>query len=375
MSQSASPVSLRPEQIALQRQGRDLARWLIIVPVVLFLLFGCSHLALLAAPPLHSVDTRSKLQATYAPWPFAMIPAINTGIVDEIAHDQATPGEPGGFLPPITVTTFWSTPTPTRLGATPPPTTATLSGSPAPTRTVTPLSTVTSQPTVTATVTLTRTPQPTSTRTATATRTLIPLPTRTPTLAPTPTFTLASPTNTSAPPPPPTATGTRTPTRTPTSTAINTATNTPTVTNTPTATNTLVPPNTPTHTPTPTETLTPTPLVCLIIDGGTGGGGSSFSWSVTNTGVATVNLTSVSASWAQAGDVWQSPLDFGGSTVASGWPGINAPGGTVGTSGAVDLPTGSKSLSFNFNNLTSGVTYSVSASFDNGCTVNSSFTS
>ena len=57
--------------------------------------------------------------------------------------------------------------------------------------------------------------------------------------------------------------------------------------------------------------------------------------------------------------------------------GGNPPGGSVGTSGAVDLPTGSKGLSFNFNqpiDLTPGLTYSVSASFDNGCTINSGFT-
>jgi len=94
--------------------------------------------------------------------------------------------------------------------------------------------------------------------------------------------------------------------------------------------------------------------------------------------LVTVNLVSVSASWdaSLTGQVWLS-LDFGGSTVWPG-PGINAPGGSVGTSGAVDLPTGSKGLSFNFNQpldlTTSGFTYSVSATFDNGCSIGSSFT-
>src|SRR5262245_59893867 len=106
MPNASSILSPRPDQIALQRQGRDLARWLIIVPVVLLLLFSCSHLALLAAPPLPNVDTRSKLQADYRPWLLATIPAINAAIVTEIVQDQAT------TVPnPVTVTaSIWSTP-------------------------------------------------------------------------------------------------------------------------------------------------------------------------------------------------------------------------------------------------------------------------
>jgi hypothetical protein len=98
---------------------------------------------------------------------------------------------------------------------------------------------------------------------------------------------------------------------------------------------------------------------------------------VTNIDVATVNLVSVSANWdaSLTGHVWQT-LDFGGNTVWSG-PGINSPGGTVGTTGVVDLPPGSKGLLFHFNkpiDLTPGLTYSVSATFDNGCSVTASFT-
>ena len=92
---------------------------------------------------------------------------------------------------------------------------------------------------------------------------------------------------------------------------------------------------------------------------------------MTNSDTVTVNLTSVSAGWTTSGQVWQS-LDFGGATVWSG-PGLNAPGGSVTPSGSVDLPTGTKGIQFNFNknlDTTPGLTYSVSATFDNGCTVN-----
>src|SRR5688572_11286784 len=180
-SSAPSPPETHP---SFRRQWQDLPRWLIIVPLVLVLLFGCSHLALLAAPPVPNIDTRSKLRADYAAWSPAIIPAISAAIVTEIVRDQATPGKNGQILPPITVTAFWSTPTPTNLVANPPLASDTPSG---PTLTATLASTSTR--TLTPTVTRTLTPTFTRTSTVTATRTRTPAPIMTFTLVPSPTST------------------------------------------------------------------------------------------------------------------------------------------------------------------------------------------
>jgi hypothetical protein len=288
-----------------------LARWLIIVPMVLLLLFGCSHLALLAAPPLPTADTRSKLQANYSPWLLATIPAINPDIVTAVAHDQATE-----VPAPVTVTaSFWSTPQPTSMsvvtnGATNSvPATAAGSTPLSPTQTATRLATSTRTSTAKATVTLTRTPFPTFTRTATATRTPAPIPTRTPTAAPTSTFTPIPPTNTSAPPPP---TVTRTRTRTPTPTSTLTPTPTPTVSNTPGAS------------PTPSDTATPTPSPS-----------ATPTFTSTPTLVGPLHLGGLTGASAKVGNKWKAIVTI---TVHDA---NHNPVANASVSGAWDYPTGS----------------------------------
>ena len=253
-----------------QEQLRGLGRWLIIVPVLLLLLFGCSEIALWGTTSTVFADTRSKLQADYKPWPYVVISSISANIIEEIERDVRDDPDAESAAPPEIVAQghFLLTPTvvagstgaPIAAGET---ATATLTVSPSPTPTLTATSpTNTPTPTFTPsrtstpshTPTRTLTPSRTPSRTFTPTRTLMPSPTRTST--PTSTRTNTA-TNT------PTFTRTNTATNTPTFTRTNTATNTPTFTRTNTATNTptFTPSNTPTNTATntPTDTATNTP--------------------------------------------------------------------------------------------------------------------
>jgi hypothetical protein len=247
----AAVKAARPSKAWAQEEQRSelrtLLRWLLLVPVIFILLFGCGWMATLGLP-VASADTRSLLKADYGPWTFEVIQPVNPEIIQEVLEDQllypSTFSEP--VAPTIIPAPFWPTATPTPSPTAGPTLTPSLSGTASVTPTlVTPSATSTSSPSPTAsetaTPTHTATPSPTPTQSATPTRT----PTRTNT--PPPTNTLA-PTNT---PVPPTATPTNTPvppTATPTNTPVPpTATPTATTTNTPTPTST----NSPTPTPTP----------------------------------------------------------------------------------------------------------------------------
>ncbi|HEY46284.1 MAG TPA: hypothetical protein G4O14_05825, partial [Anaerolineae bacterium] len=96
-----------------QKQLRDLARWLLIVPLILLLLFGCGSLALLETRAAEA-DTRSQMQADYSEWPFMVIQPINPEIVDEIKRDIERYEEPeeGEPEPVVIPGPFWNTPTP-----------------------------------------------------------------------------------------------------------------------------------------------------------------------------------------------------------------------------------------------------------------------
>jgi hypothetical protein len=219
---------------------RDLARWLLLAPLILAITFGCGQLALLGVSRPAQVDVGSRLLADYRPWPFNVIQPINSSIIADINHDHSinTTLVPGSLWPTAQPQ---STPIP--------------NGTPiaqAATRTPTPTSTaVTASPTATATPT--SRPSPTVT----------PLPSRTPALIPTATPTstdTATPENTN--PPPPTKRPKSTPTATGTSTTSPTDTNTPTPTATATASSTPTPTSTSTQTPTPSSTPTATPPLC-----------------------------------------------------------------------------------------------------------------
>ena len=96
------------------RGGRGLIPWLLVVPAILLLLFGCGSLAMVSPSPTYA-DTRSMLSADYGPWPFTIFGPVDPDIVREAVLDQQRYPDPfvGPVLPTIVPGGFWPTPTPT----------------------------------------------------------------------------------------------------------------------------------------------------------------------------------------------------------------------------------------------------------------------
>ena len=62
----AAPGSKSREKEEREESLKDLLRWLLLVPLILLLLFGCASLGMIGLSPA-SADTRSYLEANYAP--------------------------------------------------------------------------------------------------------------------------------------------------------------------------------------------------------------------------------------------------------------------------------------------------------------------
>src|SRR5512134_470619 len=77
----------------LRRLARRLLRWLAVLLVLTVLLFGCGQLALWNPFPQALADTRSKMAADYAPWPFMRVAALDPAIIAEIQRDLQAEGE------------------------------------------------------------------------------------------------------------------------------------------------------------------------------------------------------------------------------------------------------------------------------------------
>jgi len=233
-------------------------------------------------------------------------------------------------------------------------------------------------PTGTATPTLTSTPTPTETVTATPTATETPTPTGTPasTSTPTPTST-STPTPTETMTATPTETGTATPTGMPT--ATSTPTPTPTSSPTPTETPTATPTETVTATPTETPTPTPTP-VCYITGADTlVFDGKWVKWDITNNGSDTVTIVEIYLNWpddyphqnwalvriklgnSKIWDGWRWPAP---TTISSGWIGPESRRTIPGNGTLKTLE-----LRFRLPAVQNEDLYSITVTFDNGCTV------
>ncbi|HLF80189.1 MAG TPA: hypothetical protein VI410_00340, partial [Anaerolineales bacterium] len=135
-----------------RRARRDLMRWMLLIPIILLLLFGCGSMAMVGSRPAYA-DTRSMLSADYGPWPFTIFGPVDPDIVREAVHDQQR--YPDTFVKPVLPTIipggFWPTPTPT-----PSPTPLfTVSPGPSPSLTMTlALTTATASPSPSLTLTL-----------------------------------------------------------------------------------------------------------------------------------------------------------------------------------------------------------------------------
>ncbi len=235
-------------------QLREFSQWMLIVPLIMLIIFGCGQLALVTTPAAAVTESGSSLIAEYGPWSYVPIRSVSGEIVNAIRQDLGRDENSAdvyndpvevmsewveGELPPVIIARLPSgEPDPTRSsgGGAPDP-----GGSKAPTQdpistndphaTSDPSPTFTLIPTNTEPVPPTATLQPTSTDNPAATRTPTPIPSNTPT-SPPPTIP-SGPTSTPIP--------SNTPTRTPAPT--NTPTRTPMPTNTsPPVTDTPPPP-------------------------------------------------------------------------------------------------------------------------------------
>ena len=242
----------------IRSQLADLARWLLILPVIFLLLFSCGRLAAQGVTPEVKTQIRSNIKPDYQKWDYVPVQPVSEEVIQQVMEEE------GKEIGVVSIGTLWPTPGPETALAQAPTSTAQVTDTAQPTtnQTVKPTAEPTERPpagnTETATATLipslTFTASNTPTQTATPTRTYPPPPivTRTPTQPPPPTQTRT-----------PTPTVTRTLTPTSTATRTGTATRTATVTLTPTWTNTatLTPPSTQTPTPTQTQTITQTPTI------------------------------------------------------------------------------------------------------------------
>ena len=144
-----------------QKSSGDLLRWLVFIPLILLLIFGCGSLALIQTAPA-SADTRSHIAADYQPWEFTVFKPIDEDIIEEIQQDQLlypeTFEEP--VQPVVAPGSFWDpTETPTPGEPTPTPTTPTQA--PTSTQSLTPTVLASATPTVTVTSSLTPSATPT----------------------------------------------------------------------------------------------------------------------------------------------------------------------------------------------------------------------
>lgn len=264
-------------------QLREFSQWLLIVPIIMIILFGCGQLALFTTSEAALASTNSGLSAEYGPWPYMEINRFRDDILDEIKsdgrsyqisndtyNDPVDVGTPwvDGELPPIVIADAPEDPTPPPTEPSEGNPTSTPLGSGDPTDTPIPTSTGTPSPTVTQ--------LPTSTDNPSATRTYTPTPSRTP-----------APTVPGGP----------------------TSTNTPTATNTPLPTNTSTNTPTPTDTPDATDTPPPPPDYCSNINWNGGGVTNwqgmgtviKFDTLFKNNNSIPMTLTSYSISWTDNG--------------------------------------------------------------------------
>jgi len=81
-STRAAPSSTAGKKEEREQSIRDLLRWLLLIPLILLLLFGCGTLGMFGLRPAQA-DTRSELNAYYRPWPFTVFKPVNIEIIEE----------------------------------------------------------------------------------------------------------------------------------------------------------------------------------------------------------------------------------------------------------------------------------------------------
>jgi hypothetical protein len=212
---NSQPDALPSDQSEGKSDGnsntRDLLRWLIIIPVIWILIFGCGALSIVGAAPPTPLDLLSNNQADYSPWQYFSLQPFREGFLEDIKNDFALLDDAVSvFTPPKEVSDPFIKPTESSIEI-------------SIQVTATKLPSSTADVIATATdvfgTDLTESPTPFSTEDMDATPTVSLTPSTTGTPGPSPTHTQSltpSPTPTSSSTPTPTATITKTPSLTPT---------------------------------------------------------------------------------------------------------------------------------------------------------------
>jgi hypothetical protein len=78
-----------PDRQLLPTHLKNLARWIVLVPVVLVILFGCGQFALVSAQQPSVEGPLTKMQANYRAWSFTEFQPLADGIMDEILKDRS----------------------------------------------------------------------------------------------------------------------------------------------------------------------------------------------------------------------------------------------------------------------------------------------
>ncbi|MBI5352095.1 MAG: hypothetical protein HZB50_05610 [Chloroflexi bacterium] len=308
------------------------------------------------------VSIRAASQADYSRDMYALsIPPINENILRQIIVDIPATGSPQDRMATLQVVLLSPVPTMTPDSRLPVTFTPTRTIEPLPSRTPSQLPSRTPSKTQMPTFSFTPTESFTPTKTFTPTRTSTPTKTATNTRSPAPIPTLTfSPTVT--------LTATVTPTSAPTAT-VEVPTDTPISTPTPTV-------EIPTDTDTPTPTATPS---CALTSGGIFLSGSSLDMTITNNGSTLVTITSLNVNWPDT-PVSQmlTEVKFNSVTIVNSsdpQPPSDFPSerNWTGTQSDRELAvSASKLLVLLFGDNLQSSGYSITVTFDNGCTLNES---
>lgn len=68
-------------------QLREFSQWLLIVPLIMLIIFGCGQLALVTTPAAAVTESGSSLTAEYGPWSYVPIRSVSGEIVNAIRLD------------------------------------------------------------------------------------------------------------------------------------------------------------------------------------------------------------------------------------------------------------------------------------------------
>lgn len=87
-------------QVPLQEESsleqlRTFSQWLLVVPVVMFLLFGCGQLAVIIHANIQFQISESSISAQYGPWQYLSVGPVRSDIIGQIQIDLADDADVG----------------------------------------------------------------------------------------------------------------------------------------------------------------------------------------------------------------------------------------------------------------------------------------